>query len=166
MNSPANPAAEADDLLTVRLTRVLRAPRERVFRAWTDPALMTRWWGPKGFNGIAAEADPRPGGAFSLEIGNPEGEVHKMAGIYTELSPPDLLCLEIRHRTFEGAAERPEGYIPTYLRVELREHAEGTELTLTHSGFLDAALAARFQGGWSGSLDKLDSALSSREMPS
>ena len=155
MNSPANPAAEANDLLSVHLTRVLRAPPQRVFDAWTTPEIMKLWWGPQGFTGINAESDPRPGGAFMIEIGNGDGEVHKMSGVYTEVSPPRLLCMEVRHRTFEGAAERPEGYIPTTVRVELRAHAEGTELTLTHRGFLDAAQVARFQGGWGGSLDKL-----------
>ena len=156
-------AAEADDLLSVRLTKVLPASRERVFEAWTRPEIIQQWWGPKGFTGRKAEADPNPGGAFSIEIEGPDGEVHRMAGIYTELSPPSLLCLEIRHRQFEGAAERPEGYIPTYLRIELAEHTDGTELTLTHTGFLDAALASRFHGGWSGSLDKLETALSDQE---
>ena len=155
MNSPVNPAADADDLLSVRLTKLLPAPPERVFEAWIKPELMTLWWGPQGFTGLKAEADPRPGGAFLIEIGNDEGEVHKMAGIFTELSPPELLCMEVRHRTFEGADRRPEGYIPTTVRVELRAQADGTELTLIHSGFLDAAQVSRFQGGWGGSLDKL-----------
>ena len=155
MNSPANPAADADELLSVRLTKVLSATPQRVFDAWISPETMKLWWGPKGFKGIRAEADPRPGGAFLIEIASEDGEVHKMAGVYTELAPPNLLCMEIRHRTFEGAAERPEGYIPTYVRVELREHADGTELTLIHSGFLDASLVSRFEGGWGGSLDKL-----------
>ena len=159
MNSPAQSAADADELLTVRLTRFLSAPPQRVFDAWIKPELMVLWWGPQGFKGITAEADPRPGGAFALEIGNEAGERHKMSGIFTEVSPPGLLCLEIRHRTFEGAAETPEGYIPTTVRVELRPHAEGTELTLIHSGFTDAALVARFRGGWGGGLDKLESTL-------
>lgn len=163
MSQVITEAAEADDLLSVHLSKVLPASRERVFEAWTTPALMTRWWGPKGFEGVAASADPRPGGAFSVEIRNPEGEVHKLAGIFTEVEPPALLCLEVRHRTFEGAADRPEGYVATQVRVELREHADGTELTLTHSGFLDAAIAARFNGGWAGTLDKLEITLSQQE---
>jgi len=163
MNKTANPSAEIDDLLSVRLSRVLPAPRQRVFEAWTSPEMIKRWWGPKGFHGISASADPRPGGAFALEIQGPEGEVHRMAGVYTELRPPALICFEIHHRQIEGAAERPEGYIPTQVRVELREHAKGTELILIHSGFLDAALAARFQGGWAGSLEKLEAALASQE---
>jgi uncharacterized protein YndB with AHSA1/START domain len=157
--SQPDPVAEIDDLLTVRLSRVLPAPRERVFEAWTTPEIIARWWGPHSFRGIAAEADPRP----AIELEGADGERHRMAGIYTEVTPPELLCLEIRHRQIEGAAQRPEGYIPTFVRVELREHPEGTELTLTHSGFLDAALAGRFRGGWSGSLDKLETSLANRE---
>ena len=156
-------AAEAEDLLSVHLTRVLPASRERVFAAWTSPDLMTRWWGPKGYQAISCTADPRPGGEFVIEIKSPEGEIHRMTGLYTEVEPPALVCLEIRHRLIEGAAEAPGGYIPTYVRVELQPHADGTELTLLHNGFLDAALAGRFNGGWSSSFDKLESTLIEQE---
>ena len=163
MNHHASPASEIDDLLSIRLSRVLHAPRERVFDAWTSAELLSLWWGPKDFQGISAKADPRPGGEFAIDIRGPDGKVHRMAGLFTEVVPPELVCLEIRHRQLKGAAERPEGYIPTYVRVELREHAEGTELTLTHTGFLDAAVATSFNGGWVSSLDKLESALVSQE---
>ena len=159
MNHPANPASEIDELLSVCLSRVLPAPRERVFEAWTSAELIKLWWGPKNFKALSAKADPRPGGEFAVEIQGPDDKVHLMAGLFTEVTPPELVCFEIRHRTFEGAAERPEGYIPTHVRAELREHPNGTELTLTHTGFLNAALTASFKGGWSGSLDKLESAL-------
>jgi len=163
MPKPTSQAAEIDDLLSVHLSRVLPAPREQVFEAWTSAEMIPRWWGPKGYRGLSAKSDPRPGGAFAVELQGPEGDVHRMAGLYTEVAPPGLLCLEIRHRQIAGAAERPEGYIPTFVRVELREHPDGTELTLTHSGFLDAALAGRFQGGWAGSIDKLEAVLANKE---
>ena len=159
MNEMTNPAAEVDELLTVRLTKVLPAPRERVYEAWTTAELIKRWWGPEGFRALSAKADARPGGEFAVEIEGPDGVTHHMAGVYTELSPPALIGLEIRHRQLEGAAERPEGFIPTQVRVELREHDQGTELALTHTGFLDAALAERFNGGWAGSLKKLERVL-------
>jgi len=161
MNNPANPAAEADELLSVHIRRIFPVSRKRVFEAWTSPEVLRLWWGPKGYNSRSAQADPRPGGAFSIEIEGPDGEVHVMSGFYTEVVRPELVCMEIRHRMIEGAAERPEGYIPTQVRVELREHSEGTELILLHTGFLDAALASRFNGGWASSFDKLETALAS-----
>jgi len=159
MTTAANPAADVDDLLSVPVPRILPVSPARVFEAWTSPDLLQRWWGPKGFQGISAEADPRPGGAFAIEMRGPDGAHHRMAGVYTELDPPDLICLEIRHRQFEGAADRPEGYIPTQVRIELREHPAGTELILAHTGFPEAALAGRFTEGWTGSFDKLHAIL-------
>lgn len=155
MNEQANLAAEADDLLSVHLVRILPAPPERVFASWTTADMLKRWWGPEGYRGLSAKSDPRPGGAFQIEIESPDGVVTVMAGVFTEVKEPSLVCMEIRHRQFEGADERPEGYIPTQLRVELRPHPGGTELTLLHTGFLDAALAGRFNGGWSSSFNKL-----------
>ncbi len=165
MNKHMTSVAETEELLSVRLSRVLPAPRERAFEAWTSAELIPQWWGPKGYKGLSAEADPRPGGAFAIQIEGPDDEVHLMRGVYAELSPPELICMEVRHRQFEGAAERPEGYIPTQVRVELREHDFGTELTLIHTGFVDAAIAARFDGGWSSSFDKLESALARCPVP-
>lgn len=163
MNKPTTPAAEADELLSVRLSRVLPAPRERVFEAWTSADMLSRWWGPRDFRGISATAEPRPGGEFAVEMQGPDGAVHLMAGLYTEVVPPALVCMEIRHRQLPGAADRPEGYIPTRVRVELREHREGTELLLSHVGFLDGAIASRFDDGWAGSLEKLETFLVSQE---
>lgn len=163
MSNRVDYAAEADELLSVRIVKILPAPRERVFKAWTSAEMIKRWWGPKGYQGRTAEADPRRGGAFQVEIEGPDREIHLMRGVFTEVVEPSLVCLEIRHRQFEGAAERPEGYIPTQVRIELREHPDGTELTLLHTGFLDAALADRFNGGWSSSLEKLASTLVSQE---
>lgn len=160
MSKPVKLDADADELLCVRLVKTLPAPRQRVFEAWTSAEMIKRWWGPEGYNGLTADSDPRPGGSFQVEIEGPDGTVHLMSGVFTEVIEPSLVCLEIRHRQFEGAAERPEGYIPTQMRIELRDHADGTELTLLHTGFLEAALANRFNGGWTSSLEKLSTLIS------
>lgn len=162
MSKPTSVATELDDLLSVSLARVIPAPREQVFEAWTSAELIHRWWGPKHVEALSALADARPGGEFSIEMREADGKTYTMAGVFTELERPSLVCMEIRHRQFEGAAERPGGYIPTLVRVELSEHDDGTLLNLTHSGFLDAALAQRFKGGWTGGLDKLQTTLAER----
>lgn len=159
MSEQTNLAAETDELLSVRLVRILPASPDRVFASWTTADMLKQWWGPEGYRGLSAKSEPYPGGAFEVEIESPEGEVTVMSGIFTEVVRPSLVCMEIRHRQFEGASERPEGYIPTQVRVELRAHPDGTELTLLHTGFLDAALAGRFNGGWSSSFNKLDTFL-------
>lgn len=155
-------AADADELLTLRLTRTIAAPREAVFRAWTDPAIIKQWWGPHFVKVNHVEVDPRPGGAFAIDLTNTQsGEDVRMAGVYLVLREPELVIMEIRHRQFEGAAQAPGGYIPTTVEVRLIETAEGTELSLVHAGFLDAAQMPMFEGGWTGSFDKLATALKS-----
>lgn len=163
MASELKAADDLDDLLTVRVSRVFPVPKERVYEAWTTAELLAQWWGPKGYEGVSAEADPRPGGAFECAIKDADGGIHRMRGVYTELEPYELICMEIRHRQFEGAADRPEGYIPTHVRVELKDHEDGTELLLTHTGFLNAAQVGNFDEGWNGSFDKLETALTGRE---
>jgi uncharacterized protein YndB with AHSA1/START domain len=55
------------------ITRVMNAPRERVWKAWTDPAELKQWWGPKGFKVHTARVDLRPGGTFHYGMTGPDG---------------------------------------------------------------------------------------------
>ena len=59
-------AEESADL--VRITRIIDAPREQVFSAWTEPQQIRRWWGPGEFTCPEAEVDLRPGGAYRLAM--------------------------------------------------------------------------------------------------
>ena len=58
-------------------TRVIDAPRERVFKAWTDPEHLAQWWGPKGFTNTFQEFDMRPGGAWRFVMPGPDGVDYK-----------------------------------------------------------------------------------------
>src|SRR5436190_8252782 len=60
------------------LTRVFDAPREVVFRAWTDPERLAQWWGPRGFTNPRCEWDARPGGAIRVDMKGPDGTVYPM----------------------------------------------------------------------------------------
>ena len=76
----------------VQVVREFNAPRELVFRAWTDPELLKRWMaGPEGWSVTKSEGDPRPGGTYRLEWTGPEGAFMGMTGTYREISPPDRL---------------------------------------------------------------------------
>ena len=61
-----NESAADPTFRTVVLTRLLDAPRELVFKMWTDPTHVARWWGPKGFTNPVCEVDARPGGALRI----------------------------------------------------------------------------------------------------
>jgi len=75
----------------VQLTRVLRAPPGKVFAAWTDPALLERWWiGVGGWVDAKAEVDLRVGGRYHLSMQDDRGALHGVVGVYTEVAPDRL----------------------------------------------------------------------------
>ncbi|HET7874267.1 MAG TPA: SRPBCC domain-containing protein [Methylomirabilota bacterium] len=138
---------------TLRLTRTLPAPRERVFRAWTDPEALTRWWGPHGFETPSAELDLRVGGRYRLAMRKlPDGEVFYLTGTYREVRPPERLVY-----TWQWEAEPELGN--TLVTVEFREVAGGTEVTVTHELFPSEKVGDDHNRGWSGCLDRLAGAL-------
>src|SRR5688572_4087485 len=77
---------------TVRLHRVLRAPRERVYRAFLEPDAMVKWLPPHGFTGKVHEIDARVGGGYRMSFTNfSTGASHSFGGKYLELKPHELL---------------------------------------------------------------------------
>jgi uncharacterized protein YndB with AHSA1/START domain len=73
------------------ITRVFDAPRELVFKAWTDPKQVAQWWGPRGFTNPVCELDVRPGGAIRIHMRAPDGTVYPMTGVYQEVVEPERL---------------------------------------------------------------------------
>lgn len=71
--------------------RVLSAPRERVFAAWTDPAQLVRWWGPKGFRNTFHEFDPRPGGVWRFTMHGPDGVDYQNKSVFVEIVKPERI---------------------------------------------------------------------------
>ncbi len=73
------------------LTRVFDAPRDLVFKAWTERDCVKRWWGPKGFTNPVCEIDVRTGGAIRIDMRGPDGTIYPMLGEYREVVPPARL---------------------------------------------------------------------------
>jgi uncharacterized protein YndB with AHSA1/START domain len=140
----AEPAAN-----TVRITRIIEAPREAVFRAWTEPEQIRRWWGPGEFTCPEAEVDLRPGGSYRLAMQPAEGEPFIVAGDYHEVDPPARLVYTWRWET-GPAADGSESLV----RVEFHPQGETTELVLTHSEFPESHGPAPYRMGWEGGLEK------------
>ena len=92
---PAMPVP-ADDYANRELvtTRVFDAPRELVFRAWTDPEHLVKWWGPNGFTTTSLEFDLRPGGAWRLVMHGPDGTDYPGEFRFIEIAGPERLVLE------------------------------------------------------------------------
>jgi uncharacterized protein YndB with AHSA1/START domain len=75
-------------------TRVFDAPRERVFRAWTDPDHLAKWWGPKGFTNTFQEFDMRQGGNWRFVMHGPDGVDYKNKSVFVEVVKPERIVLQ------------------------------------------------------------------------
>lgn len=73
------------------LSRVFDAPRERVFRAYTDPKAIPQWWGPRDYTTTVDKMDVRPGGAWRFVQVAPDGTKHAFHGTYREIRPPERI---------------------------------------------------------------------------
>ncbi len=86
MGAAMNLVTEPADRVLV-ITRVFDAPRELVFKAWTEPEHMARWFGPAGFTSKVLKHDLRPGGSYRIHMLGPDGD-HWTQGVYREVVPP------------------------------------------------------------------------------
>ena len=139
--------------LTFSVKRTIDAPRERVFRAFTEPALFEQWWGPTGCISRNARIDLRVGGAYSVDMELPDGNTTVLRGEYRVIDPPHTLSY-----TFAWDGDPVE----TVVTVEFDEANGSTELTLTHEGFPDQPRMNDHETGWVGSLDRLEAAVVDR----
>lgn len=144
---------------TVEITRLVDAPRERVFAAWTRAEQLARWFGPKGFTVPSCEADPRPGGAFRLVMRSPDGKDYRVRGSYREVVAPERLVIACTADDEKGIARLEE-----IINVTFTERAGKTTLTVhaTASGLSDraAAMLKGMQQGWAETVDRLGAHLS------
>ncbi|MCG8445877.1 MAG: SRPBCC family protein [Hyphomicrobiales bacterium] len=154
---PENLEAAPEEDRRIVLTRILNAPRALVWKAWTTPVHIVRWWGPKGFQSTDCEIDLRVGGTFRLAMHGPDGTVYPCCGVFTEITPPERLV-------YEGDAHREEACgagLPPRARVTVTFDEEGgkTRLTLeTRFDSVAACRAAEESGvvpGWNDTFDRL-----------
>src|SRR4029077_13886612 len=75
-------------------SRLLNAPRELAFRAFTEADHLKRWWGPKGFTTTFHEFDPRLGGVWRLAVHGPDGKDYQNKHIFTEIVKPERIVLQ------------------------------------------------------------------------
>lgn len=134
---------------TVRLHRVLRAPPERVYRAFLDPAALAKWLPPHGFTGTMHAFDARVGGGYRMSFTNfGTGASHSFTVKYVELVPNE----RIRHTdTFDDPGLPGEMQVT----IALKKSVAGTELQIVQEG-IPAAIPADFcYQGWQESLELL-----------
>jgi uncharacterized protein YndB with AHSA1/START domain len=134
----------------LRLTRVIRAPVEEVFDAWTNPAVMVDWFFGGEHWSVDVQNDLRVGGAFSLAMRSDDGEVFPHQGVYREISPPTRLVFTWTSHLVTD----------TLVTVELSDLGDGTtHLTLVHEGLVDAEMRQSHAEGWGTGLANLENAV-------
>jgi uncharacterized protein YndB with AHSA1/START domain len=137
--------------LSLEIKRLIKAPRDRVYAAWTDPAQMKQWFGPENVQTRDLVADAWVGGKFHWDLTNSEGEEMTMLGEYRELQPGRKIVF-----TWQWQDDEDWENHTSIVTVELDDAAGGTELRLTHEQLPNEASRDGHTGGWNSALDKLE----------
>lgn len=134
---------------TVRFHRVLRAPPERVYRAFLDADAMAKWLPPNGFTGKVHHMDAKVGGTFKMSFTNfTTGKMHSFGGEYLELCPHERI-------RYTDNFDDPNLPGEIQVTVTLREVSVGTDLQIVQEGLPDVIPAEACCLGWQESLTSL-----------
>jgi uncharacterized protein YndB with AHSA1/START domain len=139
----------------ITITRVLDAPRELVWKAWTDPDQVARWWGPPGVTTEKVTMDVRPGGMLRVTSVSEDGSEMTVTGVYREIVEPERLV-------FEEPAEESwhEGAVSVLTLTDLGDGR--TEMAVTATIRTTEDMRRLAEGGMKGSFDRLAELLESR----
>jgi uncharacterized protein YndB with AHSA1/START domain len=139
-------SAAATTTSTIRLHRVLRAPAERIYRAFLDADAMAKWLAPNGFTGKVHQLDARVGGVHRMSFTNfSNGKSHSFGGTYLELTPHE----RIRYNDKFDDANLP-GEMQT--TITLKTVSVGTEVSIVQEGVPAVIPAEACYLGWQESL--------------
>jgi uncharacterized protein YndB with AHSA1/START domain len=139
----------------LKLSRVLHARRETVFRAWSSAEHIKRWFAPESFTVPEALVEMRVGGRFELSMRSPTGEEHLLRGTFVEVSPNARLVIDMR---VDDGADAP--LFRAYTEVDFSDALGGTRLDITQTyTLIDPTKGWMIGGapeGWRSTLDKLE----------
>ncbi|MGH6782707.1 MAG: SRPBCC family protein [Sphingomonadaceae bacterium] len=133
---------------SLTMKRRLNATPAEVYRAWTQPELLARWFGPENVRAEKAEIDARVGGHYRIAMRGSDGELHQVSGEYHEVVENERLVFSWAWISTPERVSR--------VTVTLKPDGDVTILTLLHEQFFDEAAAGRHVHGWTGSLVKLE----------
>ena len=146
-------AARLREKPSLRLERRYPVAPEKVWRAWTDPEALKRWWGPDANDRVSlAQLDVRVGGRFRIVFGGRQGTDHEVQGVYREVVPN---CRLVFTWTWPNTTPERESVVT----IVFKAAGAGTELDFRHDQFFDEAARDGHLRGWSGALEKLDAYL-------
>jgi len=136
-----------DTSLTVR--RTFQAPREKVFRAWTNAQELARWFAPSAeYSTKVPELDLKVGGKYKVEMHHKSGNVHTVEGTYREIKPPEKIAFTWRWESDAAAQE-------SLVTIEFLDLGSATELLLTHVQLPSIEEREKHTHGWNGCLEQL-----------
>jgi uncharacterized protein YndB with AHSA1/START domain len=143
------------------ITRVFDAPREAVWKAWTDSRHFMRWWGPKGYTAPACKIDLHVGGKYLFCMRSPEGQDYWSTGVYCDIVPMERIVLTDSFSDEKGNVVPASHYgmqgewpLELLVTVTFEEDGGKTVMTLQHEG-IPSGTVRDCEAGWSGSFDKL-----------
>ena len=139
----------SDTTNSIRLHRVLRAPAERLYRAFLDPDAMVKWLPPHGFTGKVHDMDARVGGGYRMSFTNfSTGASHAFGGRYLELTPHERI-------RYTDEFEDPDMPGEMQVTIALRKVGCGTELEIVQDGLPSVIPIEDCYLGWHESLSQL-----------
>jgi len=164
------------DITEIRIEKVFDAPREMVWKAWTEPEMIKKWWGPEGFTAPSAKIDLKVGGKYTYAMKGPEGSkwdrVMYSSGIFKEIVLMEKIVVtdyfsDEHSNKIEPSKEGQDADFPTEMTSTiLFEEIEGgkTKLSIIYpkpenEKQFQAILKSGMKEGWLSSLDKMAKAL-------
>jgi uncharacterized protein YndB with AHSA1/START domain len=148
------------------IERTFEAPRTLVWRAWTEPEPLMRWWGPEHFTSPFCRMDLQVGGTYLFCMRDPEGNDYWSTGEYLEIVEPERLVFTDSFADAQGnlipasqygmAGDWPDALLVT---VTLEDLEGRTRMTLRQEGLPEGEAREMTAAGWSGSFDKLAASL-------
>ncbi len=136
------------------ITRVFDAPRQLVWKAWTEPRHFARWYGPKGFTTPVCRIDLRVGGKYLNCMRSPEGQDFWTTGVFREIVAPERLVMTASRADKDGNVDA-DWPVETQISVTFEEDDGRTKVTLEHVGMPAGTGRDMAEAGWNESLDKL-----------
>ncbi|MGZ2745832.1 SRPBCC domain-containing protein [Burkholderia stagnalis] len=138
----------------LELNRFIRAPRERVFDAFTNETALASWHCPRGMSVIEASADARVGGKYRIVMGGRDGSRHIAGGAYQKVDRVDFLAY-----TWAWEAGAMPADLKTLIEVTFTDQDGGTHLHMRHSGFPSEQERDSHMGGWQSVFNRLSDVL-------
>ncbi len=147
------------------ITRVFNAPRDEVWKAWTEPKRVKKWWGPKDYTAPSVKMDFHEGGKYLVAMRGPDGKDNWSTGTYKEIVPLEKIVSTDSFSDEKGNVVPASYYgltgdfaLESTVRITFEDAAGGTKMTLRYKGISPEMMEGATMG-WNQSLDKLAKSL-------